>query len=91
MTEFQRSFPLAALWGPGDKASADMMSLEASEHLWNARVDPRRRTYSAGLYTHVLDRYGIVYDQQTSTHHGRRVFIVAMREGDFSQVLVNRP
>ena len=63
VTDFQRSVPLAALWGPGDKASADMMSLDASEHLWNARVDPRRRTYAAGLYTHVLDRYGIVYDQ----------------------------
>jgi hypothetical protein len=36
-----------------------MMSLGAFEHLWNARVDPRRRTYAAGLYTHVLDRYGI--------------------------------
>ena len=59
VTDFQRSVPLAAQWGPGDKASADMMSLDASEHLWNARVDPRRRTYAAGLYTHVLDRYGI--------------------------------
>jgi TnpA family transposase len=59
VTDFQRSVPLAAQWGPGDKASADMMSLEAFEHLWNARVDPRRRTYAAGLYTHVLDRYGI--------------------------------
>lgn len=40
-----------------------MMSLDASRHLWNARVDPRRRTYAAGLYTHVRDRWGIVYDQ----------------------------
>jgi len=39
------------------------MSLDASRHLWNARVDPRRRTYAAGLYTHVRDRWGIVYDQ----------------------------
>ncbi|VTU45941.1 Transposase, TnpA family (plasmid) [Variovorax sp. SRS16] len=63
VVEFQHTFPLASLWGVGDKASADMMSLDASQHLWNARVDPRRRTYAAGLYTHVLDRYGIVYDQ----------------------------
>ena len=63
VVEFQRTFPLSMLWGEGDKASADMMSLDASQHLWNARVDPRRRTYAAGLYTHVLDRYGIVYDQ----------------------------
>jgi hypothetical protein len=54
--------PIAALWGDGDKASADMMSLDVSRHLWNARVDPRR-TYAAGLYTHVRDRWGIVYDQ----------------------------
>lgn len=60
VTDFQRSFPLAALWGLGDKA--DMVSLDTSEHLWNARVDPRRRTYAGDLYTHVLDRYGIVYD-----------------------------
>jgi TnpA family transposase len=63
VVEFQRRTPLAELWGDGDKASADMMSLDASQHLWNARVDPRRRTYAAGIYTHVMDRYGIVYDQ----------------------------
>ena len=63
VVEFQRRIPLAELWGDGDKASADMMFLDASQHLWNARVDPRRRTYAAGIYTHVMDRYGIVYDQ----------------------------
>jgi hypothetical protein len=41
------------------QASADMMSLDASRHLWSARVDPRRRTYVAGIYTHLLDRRGI--------------------------------
>ncbi|WP_163592707.1 Tn3 family transposase, partial [Klebsiella pneumoniae] len=51
VAEFQSRIPIAALWGDGDKASADMMSLDASRHLWNARVDPRRRTYAAGLYT----------------------------------------
>ena len=63
VAEFQSRIPIAALWGEGDKASADMMSLDVSRHLWNARVDPRRRTYAAGLYTHVRDRWGIVYDQ----------------------------
>jgi len=63
VAEFQCRIPIASLWGDGDKASADMMSLDASRHLWNARVDPRRRTYAAGLYTHVRDRWGIVYDQ----------------------------
>ncbi|MBL8304494.1 MAG: Tn3 family transposase, partial [Ideonella sp.] len=63
VAEFQSRIPIASLWGDGDKASADMMSLDVSRHLWNARVDPRRRTYAAGLYTHVRDRWGIVYDQ----------------------------
>ena len=63
VAEFQSRIPIAAVWGDGDKASADMMSLDVSRHLWNARVDPRRRTYAAGLYTHVRDRWGIVYDQ----------------------------
>ncbi len=63
VVEFQGRVPLAAHWGSGEKASADMMSLDASRHLWSARVDPRRRTYAAGIYTHLLDRWGIVYDQ----------------------------
>ena len=46
-----------------ERASADMMSMDVSRHLWTARVDPGRRTYAAGIYTHVLDRWGIVYDQ----------------------------
>lgn len=60
---FQRRFPIAELWGKGDKASADMMSLDASKHLFNARIDPRRRTYAVGIYTHVLGSYGVIYDQ----------------------------
>lgn len=60
--DFQSRHSIAQLWGDGATASADMMSLDASRHLWNARVDPRRRTYAAGVYTHVLNRHGIVYD-----------------------------
>jgi hypothetical protein len=63
VVDFQGRVPLAVHWGSGEKASADMMSLDASRHLWSARVDPRRRTYAAGIYTHLLDRWGIVYDQ----------------------------
>lgn len=58
-----RAQPIVSLWGQGLYASADMMSLEATRHLWSARVDPRRRTYAAGTYAHVLDQWGIVYDQ----------------------------
>lgn len=63
VVQFQGRFPLAAHWGSGARASADMMALDTSPHLWSARVDPRRRTYAAGVYTHVVDRWGIVYDQ----------------------------
>ena len=39
------------------------MSLEATRHLWNARLDPRRRTYAVGRYTHLLDQWTVIYDQ----------------------------
>ena len=63
VSEYQNAVPIAALWGDGTKGSADMMAMDASRHLWTARVDPRRRTYAAGMYTHVRDRWGIFYDQ----------------------------
>ena len=64
-----RAQPIVSLWGQGLHASADMMSLEATRHLWSARVDPRRRTYAAGTYAHVLDQWGIVYDQPIILNH----------------------
>ena len=60
---FMREHRIATLWGRGLFASADMMSLEATRYLWSARLDPRRRTYAVGTYAHVLDRWGIIYDQ----------------------------
>jgi Tn3 transposase DDE domain len=51
------------VWGRGLFASADMMSLEATRYLWAARLDPRRRTCAVGTYAHVLDQWGILYDQ----------------------------
>lgn len=39
------------------------MSLDVSRHVWMSRVDPKRRRHAVGTYTHVLDRWGIVYDQ----------------------------
>ena len=50
-------------WGDGTFASSDMIRLEVSRHLWTARVDPRRRTHAMGSYVHVLDQWGISYDQ----------------------------
>lgn len=55
--------PIVKCWGKGTLASSDSMSLEATRHLWTSRVDPRRRRYAIGMYTHVLDQWGIAYDQ----------------------------
>ncbi|KKC25006.1 Tn3 family transposase [Sphingobium sp. H39-3-25] len=58
-----RTLPVTRLWGGGIQASADMMSLDATRHLWTARHDPRRRTPAVGTYTHVLDQWVILHDQ----------------------------
>lgn len=63
VVEFQSKHGIVKLWGEGELASSDMMSIDASRHLWNARIDPRRRTYAVGVYTHVLNNHGIVYHQ----------------------------
>jgi TnpA family transposase len=55
--------PLAKHWGDGYEASSDLMSLDVSRHVWLARVDPKRRRHAVGTYTHVLNQWGIVYDQ----------------------------
>jgi len=39
------------------------MSLPTSMHLWNARRDPRRKTASMGMYTHVSNQWPIIYHQ----------------------------
>ncbi len=39
------------------------MSLDTSAHLFYTRVDPRWRTHAVGIYTHLLDQHGIVYNQ----------------------------
>jgi TnpA family transposase len=61
--EFMQWHPIASTWGRADLASSDMMSLETSQRVWQARLDPRRRTPSVGIYTHVRDRWGIFYAQ----------------------------
>ena len=63
VVDFLQRHPVAQMWGNGTLASSDSMSLEASRHLWNARVDPRHRRHAVGMYTHVLDQWGIIYDQ----------------------------
>lgn len=58
---FLRSQPIAKIWGDGKLAASDMMSIDASKHLWTARTDPRRRTHGLGVYSHVLDQWGLPY------------------------------
>jgi hypothetical protein len=61
--EFMHKHPIAETWGWPNLASSDMMSLETTRRVWQARLDPRRRTPSIGIYTHVHDRWGIFYAQ----------------------------
>jgi len=61
--EFMHRHPIATHWGRADLASSDMMSLETTRSVWQSRADPRRRTASIGMYTHVRDRWGIFYGQ----------------------------
>jgi hypothetical protein len=70
--EFLHRHAVVEAWGEGTFASADAMSLEASRHLWNALGDPRRRTYAIGIYSHVLDQWGIIYDQPLVYANGKR-------------------
>lgn len=63
VVEFLLAQPLSQQWGDGFEASSDLMSLDVSRHVWMSRVDPKRRRHAVGTYTHVLDRWGIVYDQ----------------------------
>jgi len=61
--EFMQRHAIAASWGRADLASSDMMSLETSRRVWQARQDPRRQTASVGIYSHVRDRWGIFHAQ----------------------------
>lgn len=51
LVHFARSHAIVDHWGSGYEASSDLMSLDASRQIWNARVDPKRRTHGIGTYT----------------------------------------
>jgi len=68
-------------------ASADMMSLDATRFLWNARLDPRRKGPAIGTYPHVLDQWPIFYDQPIVL--GKRQAGAAI-EGALRQTVVER-
>ena len=61
--EFMQGHTIATTWGRSDLASSDMMSMETTKRVWQARLDPRRNTPSIGIYSHVLDRWGIFHAQ----------------------------
>src|ERR1019366_5141327 len=61
--QYVQHYNITGHWGRSDMASSDMMSLETPRAIWQARADPRRRTASIGIYTHVHDRWGFFYDQ----------------------------
>lgn len=63
LVHFARSHSIVNYWGTGYEASSDLLSLDASKQIYNARVDPKRRTHGIGSYTTVLDQWGIPYDQ----------------------------
>jgi TnpA family transposase len=63
VVRFMRQHQVAGLWGSGVDASSDMVSLDATRHLWNARLDPKRKGPAIGTYPHVLDQWSIFYDQ----------------------------
>jgi TnpA family transposase len=63
LLHFARSHTIVKHWGSGFEASSDLMSLDASKHLYDARVDPKRRVHGVGAYQTVLDQWGIPYDQ----------------------------
>ena len=61
--DFIRRHKITRSWGEGTLASADSMSLDATRHLFSARVDPRRKQRGVGIYTHKLDQWPLIYDQ----------------------------
>jgi TnpA family transposase len=63
LLHFARSHNIVKHWGSGFEAPSDLMSLDASKHLYDARVDPKRRVHGIGVYQTVLDQWGIPYDQ----------------------------
>jgi len=56
---FMHRHPITQAWGRSDLASSDMMSLDTSKRVWQARIDPRRQQPGIGVYSHVRDRWGI--------------------------------
>jgi hypothetical protein len=63
LLQFARGHSIVNHRGTGFQASSDLMRLDASKHLFDARVDPKRRVHGMGVYQTVLDQWSIPYDQ----------------------------
>ncbi len=63
VVDLQQSFEIVKLWADGTGASSDMMAMDASLHLYKARVNPRRKVMGTGIYTTVLNTYPIIWYQ----------------------------
>jgi hypothetical protein len=55
--EFIHAHAVARAWGDTKDCAADAMSLDVSRHVWVARTDPKRRTWSTASYVHTLGRH----------------------------------
>lgn len=60
LLQFARSHSIVNHWGTGYEASSDLMSLDASKHMYDARVDPKRRVHGMGVYQ-TMDRTSVTY------------------------------
>ena len=69
LIQFARGHDIVKHWGTGYEASSDLMSLDASKHLYDARVDPKRRVHGMGVYQTILDQWGLLYDQPLPLLH----------------------
>lgn len=63
IVEYQQQLPVSSLWGQGDKASSDSMTLDTSRHLHSARMEHRRKQHGVGIYVHMLDTWSLFHDQ----------------------------
>jgi TnpA family transposase len=70
------------------------MSLETAKRVWQARLDPRRKTPSIGIYSHVRDRWGFFHAQPLVLNDQRQAGaaiegIVRHEELDIAQLAVD--
>ena len=60
VVQFMRRHPVVAHWGETGLASSNMMTVEASRRLWNARIDPRTRNYAIGSNPQARNLFAVI-------------------------------